>query len=105
MTIRALSKFFKLGINNWKCSGLEPPPSPDIFIDGTGKSTQQILAGAILATYDIRQDDQRLRKSVETFEKQRGDYPVRREFPAFRIFCKINNIKAIHKLNQLGFKL
>ena len=105
MSVRALSKFFNLGINNWKCSGIEPPKSPDIFIDGTGKSTQQILAEAIISTYDIRKDDQRLRQSVETFEKQRGDYPVRREFPTFRIFCKINNIKAIHKLNQLGFKL
>ncbi len=105
MSIRALSKFFNLGINNWKCSGIEVPPSLDIFIDGSGKTTQQILGEAILATYDIRVDDQRLRSSVETFEKQRGDYPVRREFPAFRVFCKINNIKAIHKINQLGFRL
>ena len=105
MSIRALSRFFKLGINDWKCTDVEQPLSPDIFIDGTGKSTQQILAVAILATYDIRKDDLLLRNSVETFEKQRGDYAVRREFPAFRIFCKINNIKAIHKLNQLGFRL
>ncbi len=105
MSIRALSRFFKLGINNWKCSGIEVPPALDIFIDGTGKSTQQILSEAILATYDIRDDDKQLRESVETFEKQRGNYPIRREFPTFRIFCKINNIKAIHKLNQLGFRL
>ena len=105
MSIRAISKFFNLGINNWKCSGIEPPMLPDILIDGTGKSTQQILAEAILATYDIRKDDLILRNSVETFEKQRGDYAVRREFPAFRIFCKINNIKVLHKLNQLGFRL
>ena len=105
MSIRALSKFFNLGINNWKCSGVELPPSLDIFIDGTGKSTQQIIYEAIIFTYDIREDDHRLRESVETFEKQRGDYPVRREFKAFKIFCKINNLKAIHKLNQLGFKL
>ena len=105
MSIRALSRFFKLGINDWKCTDVEQPLSPDIFIDGTGKSTQQILAVAILATYDIRKDDLLLRNSVETFEKQRGDYAVRREFPAFRIFCKINNIKAIHKLTQLVFRL
>ena len=105
MSVRALSKFFKLGINNWKCTGIEPPPAQDVFIDGSGKTTQQILAEAILATYDIRKDDLQFRSSVATFEKQRGDYPIRREFPAYRIFCKINNIKAIHKLNQLGFKL
>jgi len=105
MSIRALSKFFNLGINNWKCTGVELPESVDIFIDGTGKTTQQILFEAITATYDIRNDDLKLRNSVETFEKQRGDYPVRREFPTFQVYCKINNIKAIHKLNQLGFKL
>jgi len=105
MSIRALSKFFKLGINNWKCSDVEMPDNLDIFIDGTGKATQEIISDAILATYDIRSDDKKLRGSVETFEKQRGDYPVRREFPTYRIFCKINNIKAINKLKQLGFKL
>ena len=105
MSIRALSKFFGLGINNWKCSGVELPPSTEILIDGTGKTTQQVLAEAIFATYDIREDDKRLRASVETFEKQRGDYPVRREFPVFSIFCKIDNIKTINKLKQLGFRL
>jgi len=105
MSVRALSKFFKLGIDNWKCSGIELPESTDIILDGTGKTIQEVLAEAIFATYDIREDDRRLRASVETFEKLRGDYPVRREFPAFNIFCKINNIKAIHKLKQLGFKL
>ena len=105
MSIRALNKFFGLGINNWKCSGVELPQSTEILIDGTGKTTQQILAEAIFSTYDIREDDKRLRNSVETFEKQRGDYPVRREFPTFNIICKINNIKTINKLNQLGFRL
>jgi len=105
MSIRALSKFFGLGINNWKCTGIELPASTEIMIDGTGKTTQQVLAEAIFTTYDIREDDKRLRASVETFEKQRGDYPVRREFTSYTVFCKINNIKTINKLNQLGFKL
>lgn len=105
MSVRALSKFFGLGIDHWKCSDIERPASADIFIDGTGKNTQQVLAETIFSTYDIREDDKRLRASVDTFEKQRGDYPVRREFPAFNVFCKINNIKTINKLKQLGFRL
>jgi len=105
MSVRALSKFFGLGIDKWKCTNVELPESIEIVLDGTGKSTQQILAEAIFATYDIREDDQRLRNSVGTFEKQRGDYPIRREFPTFSILCKINNIKTINKLKQLGFKL
>jgi erythronate-4-phosphate dehydrogenase len=105
MSVRALSKFFGFGIDNWKCTGIELPQSTEILINGTGKTTRQVLAEAILATYDIREDDKRLRSSVETFEKQRGDYPVRREFPTFSIFCNINNIKTINKLKQLGFRL
>jgi len=42
-------------------------------------------ADAVLASYDIRKDDRALRMSPGTFEKQRGDYPLRREFPVFRI--------------------
>jgi erythronate-4-phosphate dehydrogenase len=105
MSVRSLSKFFGLGIDNWKCTGIELPESTEIMIDGTGKNTQSVLAEAIFFTYDIRQDDLLLRSSVDTFEKQRGDYGVRREFPVFNILCKINNIKTIDKLKKLGFKL
>ena len=41
---------------------------------------------SIIFTYHIRDDDHRLRESVETFEKHGEDYPVRREFKAFKIF-------------------
>ncbi len=105
MSIRALSRFFGLGIDNWKCKDIELPDSTEIIIDGTSKTTQQVLAEAIFATYDIREDDKRLRASVSTFEKQRGDYPVRREFPTFNVICKVNNIKTINKLKLLGFRL
>jgi erythronate-4-phosphate dehydrogenase len=105
MSVQTVSRFLGLGSKNWKASNVEKPASSEIFIDGTGMSIQQIVSGAILATYDIREDDARLRASVTTFEKQRGDYPVRREFPAFTVYGKINQIKAIEKLKKLGFKL
>jgi erythronate-4-phosphate dehydrogenase len=84
---------------------VELPAVTDIIIDGIGKTVQQILTEAVIATYDIREDDKRLRGSVGTFEKQRGDYPVRREFPAFTVYCNTNDIKAIRKLEHLGFKM
>ena len=105
MSVQAVSKFLGLGSKNWKATNVEKPASTEILIDGTGKSIQEILSVAILATYDIREDDARLRESAATFEKQRGDYPVRREFPAFTVYGKINQIKAIEKLKKLGFKL
>jgi erythronate-4-phosphate dehydrogenase len=105
MSVQAVSKFLGFGAKNWKASDVERPANPEILIDGTNKSTQQILAEAILSTYDIREDDKRLRRSVATFEKQRGDYPVRREFPAFTIAGKFSNPKVIDKLKNLGFKI
>jgi len=43
------------------------------------------LSDYILSTYDILADDRRLRESPESFEEQRNNYPVRREFGAFTI--------------------
>jgi erythronate-4-phosphate dehydrogenase len=105
MSVQALSKFFGLGIDDWECSNVELPLSTFIEIDGSGKTEQQILSEAILATYDIRNDDQALRNAIGSFEKLRGDYPVRREFPVFEI--KTSNVDqgVIEKLLNLGFRI
>lgn len=105
MSIQALSRFFGLGIDDWKCENVELPLRTEIHLDGTAKSDQKILSEAVLATYDIREDDQRLRSSVESFEKQRGDYPVRREFPVFSIKANKISQENLEKLVNLGFKL
>ena len=103
MSVQAVSRFFNLGIDDWECSGIELPESTVIEINGQYKSDQQILSEAILATYDIRNDDHALRNAVDSFEKLRGDYPIRREFPVYEI--KANNIEksTIEKLRYLGF--
>jgi len=105
MSVQAVSRYLGLGAKNWKATNVEKPAVAEILIDGGNKTNRQILAEAILATYDIRQDDARLRENVATFEKQRGDYPVRREFPAFTVAGKFNNPKVIDKLKRIGFKL
>ena len=40
---------------------------------------------AVFASYDVRKDDAALRKDPGSFESLRKHYPVRREFPAYRI--------------------
>ena len=103
MSVHAISEFFGLGLNNWQPSGVELPVSPVIEIDGAGLSEQEIIAKAILHSYDIRNDDRDLRNNVEKFEQLRGDYPTRREFPAFTIKGKNVKAETIEKLKQLGF--
>lgn len=105
MSVQSVSRFFNLGIDNWQCKNVELPDSVEISIDGRGKSVQQIFEEAILATYDIREDDKRLRNSVETFEKQRGGYPVRREFTSYKIYASNIDDKTIEKLEIMGFKI
>lgn len=104
MTIRALSSFFNLGIDNWSASNVEEPENPVIVIDGKGKDTQQVLSEAVLSTYDIRKDDEDLRKNPGLFEKLRGDYYVRREYPAFTVRVSNIDAKTIKIIEDLGFK-
>ncbi len=105
MSVQAVSNFFGLGLDNWKPTGVEEPNNPVFELDGEGLSEQQIIAKAILHTYDIRNDDKALRNNVKQFEQLRGDYPTRREFPAFTIVAKNIQPETLQKLSNLGFNL
>ena len=104
MSVQAISKYLGLGLENWQPTGIEQPLEPVFEINGAGLTEQQIISKAILHTYDIRNDDQDLRNNVEKFEQLRGDYPTRREFPAFTV--KAINIEenTLEKLKLMGFK-
>ena len=84
MSVQALGKFFDLPCRDWEVTEVPQSVQPSEFsIDTAGKTPQEVLADAILHTYDIRTDDAALRANTASFEKQRSNYPVRREFPAF----------------------
>jgi len=104
MSIQAISRKFGLGIDNWECSNIELPENTHIQLDGTDKTDQEILTEAILKTYPIMEDNKRLKFSPVTFEKQRGDYPVRREFPVYTIQPVNIGPEALKVLVDLGFK-
>ena len=103
MSVHAVSDFFKLGLGHWEPSGIELPENPEIELDGTGLSEQQIISKAILTTYDIRRDDKLLRENPSLFEVQRGDYPTRREFPAYTLKATNVEPRTLEKLKWLGF--
>src|ERR1035437_6054524 len=103
MSVHAISEYFKLGLENWQPIGVQLPDNSVIEINGEGLCEQQILAKAILATYDIRYDDKLFRENPALFELLRGDYPVRREFTAYKINAKNVESKTLEKLRWMGF--
>lgn len=105
MSVQAVSNFFNLGLDNWRPEGIELPAQPVIQIDGKGLTEQQIISKAILHTYDIRNDDALFRSKPADFEKQRGDYPTRREFPAYTIEAASVSQETMQKLKKMGFNL
>lgn len=105
MSVHAISDYFGLGLNNWRPKGVELPANPIIELDGTSLNEQDIISKAILSTYNIRNDDQAFRNKPSEFEQLRGDYPTRREFPAFTIQAKNVNDITLEKLILLGFNL
>ena len=104
MSIQAISRYFNLGIDDWQAKNVELPDQTIIPMDGFNLSEEEVLAKAVLATYDIRDDDRALRADPAQFEKLRGDYPVRREFPVFTLEYHHIKEETIEKLKALGFK-
>ena len=105
MAVQALSKHFKLELNDWEPYDIPVPPKTIIEYDGRNKTFQEIVTELILQTYNIRNDDRALRNSVTDFELLRGNYPLRREFNTFRL--KVENVSDENKkqLMRLGFQI
>ena len=80
---------------------ITPPAPAQPLIDLTGVPTP--LQKAVWDTYNPFDDDLRLRKSPETFEMQRGLYPLRREFGAYHVAGASTTDRLI--LEKLGFRI
>jgi erythronate-4-phosphate dehydrogenase len=104
-SVRAISRFFGLGIDDWKPSGIEAPQNPLIELDGRGLDEEKVLAAAVLASYDIELDDRALRDNPHLFEQLRGDYPVRREFDSYSVRATNIEPETLGKLEKLGFTI
>jgi len=105
VSVQAISKFFSLGIDEWEPAGIESPGNPVIELDGSGQFEDSVFAQAILSTYEIENDDEALRDKPHSFEKLRGDYPIRREFASWSIRAMNIEPETLGKLKKLGFKV
>ncbi len=103
MSVRAISRFFGLGLDQWSPDNIPAPELPEILCDASDNKLSELLWEIYSQSYDISSDDQRLRSAPENFEKLRGDYPFRREPAAYavRLFQGYPELRSI--LEKLGF--
>ena len=106
MSVRTVAEVLDLPLKDWSVEKIPGPvQSLEFVLDASGKSRQEILTEAILWTYDIEEDSFMLRSSPQTFEKQRGAYPGRREPTAFTVYLQHASPSMAEALRQLGFKV
>ena len=92
---------------------LPPPPVPAWRGDAAGRMDEAVLRDAVLAVYDIMADDARLRAScvadaaarAKAFDKQRKEYPMRREFAATTVQVAHASATLLRKFRELGFQV
>jgi erythronate-4-phosphate dehydrogenase len=89
----------------WFPSEIPVPPEPELIIDSNGKSDAEIVRRAVIHSYNIDEDDVRLRFDPSRFEKVREEYPLRREFPAYSVKLRGGSAEVREKLKELGFKV
>lgn len=104
MSVQVLAKFFGISkLENWYPTDVPKPAVTVIKVDCEGKTKEQILLEAVKFTYDVKEDDKRLRAAPGNFEKLRETYPLRREFPVFKVELLNGNGDIAEILGKLGF--
>ena len=97
MSIQAVSKFFNLGLNDWFPDNV---PMPEKLIHVQNKGFEGVKE-AVRKTFDIYTDDRPLRSDPSTFEFNRGNYQLRREFHNYTVDC--SDEETLDILGKLGF--
>ena len=107
VSVNELNNFFNLGIKrNWYPAEIPLAEKGDeIIIDCSNKTGQQIIKEAVTGTYSIKYDSNLLLNSPQTFEKQRGDYRIRREFNTYKVKLLNYAEQNIIQLKEMGFNL
>ncbi|MBO4571090.1 MAG: 4-phosphoerythronate dehydrogenase [Bacteroidales bacterium] len=104
--VRFISSVLGLPPVSWNPPSLpEPEGGLSFTLDAAGKSRQDVLCEALLHTYDIRRDSTTLASDITSFEKLRGEYPVRREMKSFTVRLLHSDEATSAALEALGFRL
>jgi erythronate-4-phosphate dehydrogenase len=105
MSVQAISKFFDLGMDSWQPSNVPQAKQSSLTINCMDKSKEQIFIELSNFAYNIQMDSVKLKKSPETFELQRENYPIRREPENLEIIAKDASTPLKDMIQGLGFGL
>ncbi|MDA3907305.1 MAG: 4-phosphoerythronate dehydrogenase [Bacteroidales bacterium] len=106
MSVQAISKFFNLGLSNWKPENIPQPTQPQIRINCQNKTEQEIVYEIYKHTYNILADNLNLKRSPYLFEILRENYPLRREAKAYNLsFLGACSETIFLALKHLGFRI
>ena len=104
MVVNSLCRYFNLPMEKWYPVDIPVPSATSLTIDVKGKSDDDIISEVVFHTYDIGDDDSKLRSNPADFEKYRGEYPLRREFPSYTVNLNGGNKRVQKILQEMGFK-
>jgi erythronate-4-phosphate dehydrogenase len=105
--VHEIAHFFGMEeLKDWYPAHLPPPPmDTTILLNGDAKNKEHIIYEAVTRTYPIREDGERLKQSPQTFESQRGNYWIRREFRNFLIKAQHVDDDVLTSLQKTGFNI
>ena len=103
MSVRAISRFFGLGLDDWTPVNMPVPDLSEILADASAGEFQELLWDIYSQCYNITEDDQRLRSAPGMFEVLRGNYPFRREASAYAVRMFQGYPEIRDALEKLGF--
>jgi erythronate-4-phosphate dehydrogenase len=103
--VRFMSQQFGFNLGSWFPSELPCFENMSLSVNEEADRLNLMIARAVVSTYDVNEDAGRLKEHPENFEALRGNYPVRREFPAWKVLVPKGNNELKNSLFLLGFQV
>ena len=103
-SVREVAATLNIPLTDWKPASLTQPPEPVIDLTHFGSDTDplDIVASAVMHTYQPEEDGLLFRSNPGDFEYLRDNYRIRREFGSFSV--RTTDLKAGKILSDLGFQ-
>jgi erythronate-4-phosphate dehydrogenase len=102
MSVKAIADFFNFEMESWYPAEFPSSEIREIVIP-KGSSRTEVLWCAINSAYNIRNDSMKLMTDPGRFEHYRDNYPVRREFSAYKVMNDHIDKATLALLKELGF--